>query len=98
MAGTAIGEDARMSGARHTEAAFEAVIEAHLLGSGYVPIAPEGFDREQAIFPDTVLAFIRDTQTSEWAKLEALHGARTGEQVLADLCKWMDATGSLATL
>jgi type I restriction enzyme R subunit len=32
------------------------------------------------------------------AKLEALHGATTGEQVLADLCKWMDTHGSLATL
>jgi type I restriction enzyme, R subunit len=87
-----------MSHARHTETAFETVIEAHLLHNGYVSVAPEGFDRERAIFPQTVLAFIRDTQPSEWAKLEALHGAKTGEQVLADLCKWLDSNGSLATL
>ena len=31
-------------------------------------------------------------------KLEALHGDKTGEQILGDLCKWMDANGSLATL
>src|SRR3989304_3957481 len=30
--------------------------------------------------------------------LEALHGERTGEQILGDLCKWMDANGALATL
>ena len=83
---------------RHSEAAFETVIEAHLLQNGYVPIAREGFDRERAIFPETVLAFIRETQPKEWAKLEALHGDKTGEQILGDLCKWMDQNGALATL
>jgi type I restriction enzyme R subunit len=83
---------------RHTETAFETVIEAHLLAHGYSPLARDGFDRERAIFPETVLAFIRETQPSEWAKLETLHGAKTSEQVLGDLCKWMDANGSLATL
>ena len=83
---------------RTNEAAFETVIETHLLASGYTPVAPEGFDRDRAIFPETVLAFIRETQPREWAKLEALHGERTGEQILGDLCKWMDANGALATL
>jgi len=83
---------------RHSEAAFETVIEAHLLQNGYVPIAREGFDRERAIFSEVVLAFIRETQPKEWAKLEALHGDKTGEQILGDLCKWMDQNGSLATL
>ena len=80
------------------EAAFEAVIEAHLLANGYVPVNRDGFDRGQAIFPDVVLGFIRSTQATEWAKLEALHGDKTGEQILGDLCKWMDVNGSLATL
>ncbi len=83
---------------RHSEAAFETVIETHLLAGGYTPVAPEGFDRERAIFPETVLTFIRETQPREWAKLEALHGDKTGEQILGDLCKWMDANGALATL
>ena len=83
---------------RHSEAAFETVIEHHLLGHGYVAVPRDGFDRERAIFPSVVLDFIQDTQPKEWAKLEALHGTKTGEQILADLCKWMDANGSLATL
>ena len=87
-----------MSIRRHSEAAFETVIEAHLLENGYVPIERKGFDRERAIFPKTVLAFIRETQPKEWAKLEVLHGDKTGEQVLGDLCKWMDTNGALATL
>ncbi len=83
---------------RHSEAAFETVIETHLLANGYVSVPGEGFDRERAIFPETALAFIRETQPKEWSKLEALHGERTGDQVLTDLCKWMDMHGSLATL
>jgi type I restriction enzyme, R subunit len=87
-----------MSRGRHSEGAFETVIEAHLLQNGYVQIAAEGFDRDCAVFPETVLAFIRETQPNEWAKLEALHGDKTGEQILGDLCKWMDVHGALATL
>ena len=84
---------------KHTgEQAFEAVIDAHLLANGYVSIAGNGFDRNRALFPETILAFIRETQPKEWAKLESLHGDKTGEQILGDLCKWMDIHGSLATL
>jgi len=72
----------------HTEAAFETVIESHLLASGYVAVDRNAFDQERGIFPANVLEFIRETQSKEWAKLEALHGAKTGEQVLIDLCKW----------
>jgi len=80
------------------EVAFETVIESHLLKKGYVPMSRDGFDRERAIFPETFLGFIRETQPKEWAKLEALHGDKTGDQILSDLCKWMDANGVLATL
>ncbi len=80
------------------ERAFEAVIETHLLANGYVAVDRDGFDRERGIFPKTVLAFVQETQPQEWKKLEALHGDKTGDQVLGDLCKWMDANGALATL
>ncbi|HTA88463.1 MAG TPA: type I restriction endonuclease [Polyangiaceae bacterium] len=87
-----------MINARHSEAAFETVIEHHLLQNGYVRVDQAGFDRDRAIFPATVLEFIRETQPTEWGKLEVLHGGKTGDQILADLCRWMDANGSLATL
>ncbi|MBX3279776.1 MAG: DEAD/DEAH box helicase family protein [Acidobacteria bacterium] len=87
-----------MTDSRHNEAAFETVIEAHLLANGYITVDRTGFDRNRAIFPDVVLGFIRETQPKEWAKLEALHAERTGEQILGDLCKWMDQYGALATL
>ena len=87
-----------MSHPETSEKSFETVIESHLQTNGYVAVNPDGFDRERAIFPEVVLGLIRETQPVEWGKLEALHGEKTGEQVLGDLCKWMDANGSLATL
>lgn len=86
-----------ISSARHSEAAFEHVIEGHLLEHGYLKVATR-FDPARAIFPDVVIGFIQETQPKDWAKLEALHGANTAVQVLGDLCKWMDTYGSLHTL
>lgn len=87
-----------MSHTRHTEEAFETVVESALLSSGYNALASRQFDRTAAIFPDPVIAFIRSTQPKEWSALEALHGEKTRDQILSDLVKWIDANGSLATL
>jgi type I restriction enzyme R subunit len=97
VAAIPIGEN-EVTPARHTEAAFESIIEQHLLTHGYLSIPRTTFDRAQAIFPSVALDFIRATQPKEWGKLEALHGERTGEQVLTDLVKWLDTHGALATL
>jgi type I restriction enzyme R subunit len=82
----------------HTEAAFETVLFDSLVVGGYEVIPRDGFDRDRAIFPDVVLAFIRETQPKQWEKLKALHGDKTGERIIHDLCTWMDTHGSLATL
>ena len=86
-----------MTETRTKELAFETVIEAHLLQHGHECVPADAIDRERAIFPQTALAFIRETQPPEWAKPEALHGDKAAEQILTDLCKWMDVNGSLAT-
>ena len=83
---------------RHSERAFETVIEDHLLANGYVAVNRGGFDCDRAIFPISVLDFIRDTQPQEWTRLESLHGAKTSDQVLDDLCKWVGEHGVLSTL
>jgi type I restriction enzyme R subunit len=70
-----------------SEKSFEATI---------VSTPAENFDREHYIFPDLVLAFIRPDK--QWEKLEALHGEKTSERIIHDLCKWMDSYGSFSTL
>lgn len=81
----------------NSEAAFEQVIEDYLLTHGYVKTITK-FDKTRAIFPDIAIHFICQTQPKEWAKLEALHGKNTANQIITDLCKWMDTYGSLHTL
>jgi type I restriction enzyme R subunit len=82
----------------YTELAFETVIEQYLIDNGYAPVDRSEFDPTTAIFQKVVLSFIRETQLKEWEKLEMLHGVKTGEQIITDLCRWMDTYGSLATL
>jgi len=45
---------------RHSEAAFEIVVEAHLRDHGYSQIV-SGYDQTRAIFPNVALQFIRAT-------------------------------------
>ena len=48
-----------------SEAAFEAVIESHLLQNGYQIVDKSGFDKTRAIFPAQAIDFIRTTQPKE---------------------------------
>lgn len=84
--------------AQHTEERFEEVIEQALLARGYAAIGKQTYDPQRAIFPAEVLGFIQSTQAKEWTKLQVLHGERTPDIVLADLCKWLDTYGCLAVL
>jgi type I restriction enzyme R subunit len=81
-----------------SEAAFETAIEEVMLSNGYVCHTSQDFDAELAIFPEIALKFIRVTQPKVWEKLRALHQEKTGERVIAALCKWMDTHGVLTTL
>lgn len=83
---------------RTSETAFEDAIENVLLASGFERHESSDFDREQAVFRNVALQFIKITQKKVWDKLETLHGKKTGGRVIDALCKWMDSHGVLATL
>lgn len=83
---------------RHSENAFETVIEHDLLGAGYIRVEEGNYDRERALFPQIALDFIRETQSRKWTKIEAKLGATTSEQVITDLCKQLETEGSLHVL
>lgn len=77
---------------KHTEQAFEAAIEYHLItAGGYEKGYPDKFDRERCLFPQDVLAFIQETQPKEWAYLEKLQKDRAEETLLDDLCRALDS-------
>ncbi len=87
-----------MSNNQTKEIAFEKSIEEVLLNSGYQSIPSQSFDKEKAIFPEQIIAFIKDTQPKEWQKLESILKENTATQIIYDLTKWIELHGVLATL
>jgi type I restriction enzyme R subunit len=59
---------------QHTESAFEATIEAHLSGNGWLTGDPADFSRVLGLDPVSLLAFIESSQGDEWSRLIGLNG------------------------
>src|SRR5660397_294552 len=77
---------------QHTEHAFEMCIRDSLTtAGGYVKGDRDGFDPHRAIFPASVLAFIKATQPDEWAYLEGIQKTKASETLLDDLCRALDS-------
>lgn len=85
--------------AGHTEHDFETAIEAGLIGTcGYVKRSSDAYDESLALFPDDVTGFLKDSQPTRWAQLEALLGAKTEATVLDNLTKELEVKGTLHVL
>ena len=81
------------------EKAFEAYVEQILLGkSGWNALGIAEWDKDRALFPAQVCAFIRETQTKRWQEMEKLHGAGLEPMLLAALVKELGTKGSLHVL
>jgi len=84
---------------KHTERAFEDAIEHHLLtAGGWHKVAPTAFDRERALIPSEVFAFIEATQSALWNELRTQHGAGLEAAVLDTLAKSQASRGTLDVL
>ncbi len=84
----------------HTEKGFEAAIEDSLLAAGgYVRGDPTGFDAALALWPATLLRFLRESQREAWQKLARMHGEATLSERLTRLVAGaLDARGTLDVL
>ena len=83
------------------EMAFETAIENHLTSAGgYEKGDREAFDLQLGLFPQYVIAFIRETQPKEWEYLANLQKERAEETLLEDLCRALnsDHEGCLSVL
>jgi type I restriction enzyme R subunit len=82
-----------------TEKAFESYVEEILLTSGgWKSGSNADWDKERALFPGHVLAFIEDTQPKLWADMKMLHAAGLEALLLGTLVKELEAKGSLHVL
>ncbi len=82
-----------------TERAFETYVEEILLNhGGWKPGSHAEWDKERALFPAQVFAFLAETQPKLWAEMRALHGTGLEPLLLNTLVKELDAKGSLHVL
>ncbi len=82
-----------------TERAFETHVEEILLGqSGWKSGTNAEWDKERALFPARIFAFLRDTQAKLWEQMRELHGPGLEVMLIAALVKELDIKGTLHVL
>jgi type I restriction enzyme R subunit len=81
------------------ERAFETYVEEILLThGGWKSGSNAEWDKERALFPAQVFAFIQATQEKLWEEMKTLHAAGLEPLLLVTLVKELDAKGSLHVL
>ncbi len=87
-----------MSG-QTTERTFETYVEEILLTQGGWKVGTNAeWDKEQALFPAQVFAFLQDTQPKLWEQMKAQHGGELEAFLLTTLVKELEVKGSLFVL
>ena len=81
-----------------TEQAFESTVESMLLDAGWHAGDLAEWDVDRALFPARAVAFIRETQPDEWARMTDLHGDDLKSLIVEHLARELDLKGSLDVL
>ncbi len=82
-----------------TENAFETYVEDILLSKGGWQRGTNAeWDKERALFPAQVFAFIEETQPKLWEEMRKLHGTGLEALLITTLGKELDGKGSLHVL
>lgn len=84
----------------HQEIHFETEICDHLACNGwlYADCDASNYDRARALFPEDVLAWVKNTQPQAWEALEKNHGAQADEVLLGRLRDSINQRGTLNVL
>ena len=80
------------------ERAFEATVESMLLRGGWSQADLAKWDAERALFSAHAIAFIRETQPDEWARMAALHRDNLESLLVEQLTRELNHKGSLHVL
>src|SRR5258705_11148285 len=81
------------------ERAFETYVQEILLTrGGWKSGSNEEWDKDRAMFPAQVFAFLQETQQKLWEEMKALHAAGLEALLLTTLVKELAAKGSLNIL
>src|SRR5574338_40082 len=86
----------------HTERVFEDELCAQLTAGGWTVRAhlkdATGYSRELALFPDDLLAFVKQMQPDEWAKFQKWHNGQSDVMFCKRVAAQLDKHGTLHLL
>jgi len=81
---------------QHTEKAFETYVsEIFQTKAGWSAGEKASWDRDLALFPSEIVAFLKDTQPKLWAEMFSLHGTNLETLLVSTLAKELDTKGTL---
>ncbi|MBW1616120.1 MAG: type I restriction endonuclease subunit R [Deltaproteobacteria bacterium] len=77
---------------------FESYIQNALLSKGWEKGEVIEWDKTNALFPNYIISFIKDTQHKLWNKTEKIHGAELSQKLINTLIKERNSKGTLDIL
>lgn len=81
-----------------SEKAFESYVEHMLLAKGWQAGSVRDWDKDRALFPAHITAFIAATQTQLWESMRGQHGSNLETLIINELVKELAIKGSLHVL
>lgn len=88
-----------MSQTQTSEKVFETYLEEILFTrSGWKKLPNTDWDKDRAVFPSCIGAFLKDSQSKLWEEMKTLHGAGLEPMIVTALCKELDLKGTLHVL
>lgn len=64
------------------ERQFQADIIQALINKGWLLGQPTAYNRELALYPDDLIGFVKDTQSTQWQRFSAIHPQHTEQKFL----------------
>jgi type I restriction enzyme R subunit len=86
----------------HTEKVFEDELCVQMASNGWTIKThlqdAKSYLRELALYPDDMLAFVKETQPTEWAKFKKWHNGQADDMFVKRIAKQLDTHGTLHVL
>jgi len=82
----------------HHEKHLEAYIVQQLSKRGWLVGETSGYDKDYALYPEDLVAWLKNTQPTKWEKLEALNGAKATSVLMDRLEKALEKQGTVNVL
>ncbi|MGE5340000.1 MAG: type I restriction endonuclease subunit R [Candidatus Omnitrophota bacterium] len=81
-----------------SEKTFEAYIQETMSTNGWIPGSNTLWDKQNALFPHYITAFVKDTQPTEWSRMEKDLGTELPDKFIDTLIKERNLKGTLHIL